>query len=71
MNNYLSGDDDQVNIETVNFDYSELILTDKQTGLTFKDTETIWIKNDLLDFDFIAETYNKKENEHFKHIYAD
>jgi hypothetical protein len=71
MDNYLSGDDDQVNIDTVNFDYSELVLTEKQTGLTFKDTGTIWIKNDLLNFIFVAETYNQKEHKHFKHIYAD
>ncbi len=70
-NNYLSGDNDQVNVDTVNFDYSELAMTDGKSGLTFKDTETIWIKNDLLDFDFIAETYDQKEHRHFKHIYAD
>jgi len=69
--NYLSGDNEQVNIDTVNFDYSELVQTDIKTGLTYKDIGTIWIKNDLLDFDFVAETYDQKEHKHFKHIYSD
>lgn len=65
-NNYLSGDSDQVKVETVNFDFVNFVIVDKKTGLNFRNEDSLWIDKNLVDFELVLEDFDKKEHEYYK-----
>lgn len=68
--NCLTGTENEVVKENVNFNYSELCIIDKESGLTFKGQPTIWVKNEFLEFELVMEDYNPEEHKYFKEIFA-
>ena len=69
--NNLSGDCDDVNIETVDFNFTEVALVDTKSGLYFRNATHYWISNELIDFELVLEDYSQKEHNNFKTKYAD
>ena len=70
--NYLSGDSDQVDVETVNFDFVNFIMVDKKSGLNFRNQDSLWADKNLVDFELVLEDFDKAEHEFYKmNIYAD
>lgn len=70
--NYLSGDRDQVDIETVNFDFVNFVMIDKKSGLNFRNLDSLWVDKNLVDFELVLEDYDKSEHEFYKSdIYED
>lgn len=59
--NYLSGDSDQVDIETVNF-----VITGKKTGLSFRNQNSLWVDKNLVDFELVLEDFDKAEHKFYK-----
>jgi hypothetical protein len=70
--NNLTGGDDFVNIETVNFNYSEVALVDKLTGLRFRNNKDWWVENSSIEFELVLEDYDKEEHQYYKeNLFAD
>lgn len=70
--NYLSGDNDQVGIETVNFDFVNFAMVDKKSGLNFRNQNSLWVDKNIVDFELTLEDFNKAEHEFYKaDTYAD
>ncbi|NCP21837.1 MAG: hypothetical protein GW847_07550 [Zetaproteobacteria bacterium] len=64
--NYLSGDSDQVDVKTVNFDFVNFVMVDKKTGLNFRNQDSLWIDKNLVDFELVLEDFDKAEHEFYK-----
>jgi len=64
--NYLSGDSDQVDVETVNFDFVNFVMVDKRTGLNFRNQDSLWVDKNLVDFELVLEDFDKAEHEFYK-----
>ena len=70
--NYLSGDSDQVDIDTVNFDFVNFVIVDRKSGLNFRNLDSVWIDKNLVDFELVLEDFDKAEHEFYKaDTYAD
>ncbi|MBK7174826.1 MAG: hypothetical protein IPH84_16710 [Bacteroidales bacterium] len=69
--NFLTSGEDQINIETVNFDYSELCIVDNKSGLRFRGQPSLWVKNELVDYELVLETYDDEEHKYYLDKYAD
>lgn len=70
--NYLSGDKDRVNIESVNFDFVNFVMVDKKSGLNFRNLDSFWVDKNLVDYELVLEDFDKAEHEFYKgDIYAD
>ena len=70
--NNLTGGVDYVNLETVNFNYSEIIIVDKKTGLRFQKENKFWVDNSLIEFELVLEDFDKEEHLYYKeNLYAD
>ncbi|MGE5395188.1 MAG: hypothetical protein ACM3P1_10605 [Candidatus Saccharibacteria bacterium] len=69
--NCLTGGEDEIDLKTVNFHYSELYIVDKDSGLRFKNSSPVWIKNELIEFSLVVEDYDSEEHKYYKEIYAD
>jgi hypothetical protein len=70
--NLLSSDEEDLEIEKVNFDYVNFAIVDKTKGLYYRNTDHYWVDKFSVDFDLVLEDYNKKEHEHYKmNKYAD
>ncbi len=70
--NNLSGDSDQVKVETVNFDFVNFIMVDKKSGLNFRNQDSLWVDKNLVDFELVLEDFDKAEHEFYKtDTYAD
>lgn len=63
---YLSGDSEQVDVETVNFDFVNFVMVDKRTGLNFRDQDSLWVDKNLVDFELVLEDFDKTVHEIFK-----
>jgi hypothetical protein len=64
--NNLTGGEDYVNVETVNFNYSEIAIVDKETGLRFRNTNNFWVDNALVEFELVLEDYDNAEHQFYK-----
>jgi len=64
--NWLSGDSDQVDIQTVNFDFVNFVIVDKRTGLNFRNQDSLWVDKNLVDFELVLEDFDKAEHEFYK-----
>jgi len=64
--NYLSGDSDQVDTETVNFDFVNFVIIDRKSGLNFRNQDTLWADKNLVDFELVLEDFDKAEHEFYK-----
>jgi hypothetical protein len=70
--NFFSADKDNIDLKSVNFDYSRLAIVDKNIGLTFKDEDQYWIINSNVEFELVLEDYSKDEHQFYKiDLYAD
>jgi hypothetical protein len=70
--NYLSGESDEVDVETVNFDYVNFVIVDRKSGLNFRDQNSLWADKNLVDFELVLEDFDKAEHEFYKaDTYAD
>ncbi|MDT3739258.1 MAG: hypothetical protein RO257_07115 [Candidatus Kapabacteria bacterium] len=70
--NYLSGDSNQVNVNTVNFEFVNFVIVDKKTGLNFRNQEDLWVDSNLVDFELVLEDFDKAEHQFYKmETYAD
>jgi hypothetical protein len=64
--NWLSGDSDQVDIETVNFQFVNFVMVDKTTGLNFRNQNSLWVDKNLVDFELVLEDFDQAEHEFYK-----
>ncbi len=70
--NFLSGEIDEVDTQSVNFDFINFVIVDKRTGLNFRNQDSFWVNKDLVDFELVLEDFDKEEHEFYKaDIYAD
>lgn len=70
--NYLSGDSDQVDIESVNFDFVNFVMVDRKSGLNFRNQSSLWADKILVDLELVLEDFDKAEHEFYKaDTYAD
>lgn len=64
--NYLSGDSDQVDIDTVNFDFVNFVMVDRNTGLNFENQGSLWVDKNLVEFELVLEDFDKVDYEFTK-----
>jgi hypothetical protein len=64
--NYLSGDSDEVDVETVNFNFVNFVIVNKKSGLNFRHQDSLWVDKNLVDFDLVLEDFDKAEHEFYK-----
>jgi hypothetical protein len=64
--NYLSGNSEQVDTETVNFDFMNYIIIDRKSELNFRNQETLWADKNLVDFELVLEDFDKAEHKFYK-----
>ena len=64
--NNLTGGEEYVDIQTVNFNFTEIKIVDIKTGLPFRSQDNYWISNTEVEYELVLEDYDQEEHQFFK-----
>lgn len=64
--NYLSGCSNEVDVDSVNFDFVNFVIINKKSGLNFPNQDSLWINKNLVDFELVLEDFDKAEHKFHK-----